>query len=53
MSAIAGRHVVITGAASGIGRATAVEAARRGARLVLVDINTAVMRGLRGQGGTA
>jgi NAD(P)-dependent dehydrogenase (short-subunit alcohol dehydrogenase family) len=34
-----GRLTLITGAASGIGRATAIAAAERGARLVLTDIN--------------
>lgn len=32
------RSVLVTGAAGGIGRATALEAARRGARLVITDI---------------
>jgi len=36
---IEGRHILITGAASGIGRATALELARRGARLSLADID--------------
>ncbi|MEA2367962.1 MAG: hypothetical protein QOH38_680, partial [Thermoleophilaceae bacterium] len=35
------KRVLITGAASGIGRATAVAAARKGARLCLTDINEA------------
>jgi NAD(P)-dependent dehydrogenase (short-subunit alcohol dehydrogenase family) len=34
-----GRLCLITGAASGIGRATAIAAARQGARLVLTDVN--------------
>ena len=33
------KTILVTGAGSGIGRATAVEASRLGARLVLVDIN--------------
>jgi len=41
MTSIKGRHVLITGAASGIGKATAIELARRGARLSLADIDGA------------
>lgn len=36
---IKGKKVLVTGAASGIGRATAMEMARSGARLLLTDIN--------------
>jgi NAD(P)-dependent dehydrogenase (short-subunit alcohol dehydrogenase family) len=36
---MAGRRVLVTGAASGIGRATAELMARAGARLALVDVN--------------
>ena len=39
MTNIADKLVLVTGAASGIGRATAVLAAQRGARLVLTDLN--------------
>jgi NAD(P)-dependent dehydrogenase (short-subunit alcohol dehydrogenase family) len=38
---VASKKVLITGAASGIGRATAVAAARKGAELFLTDINEA------------
>lgn len=34
-----GKTILITGAGSGIGRATAVEASRMGARIIMVDIN--------------
>jgi len=36
---LAGRVVVITGAAMGLGEATAIEAAKEGAKLALVDLN--------------
>lgn len=39
-SPLAGRTVLITGASSGVGEATAVEVARRGARVVLVARRT-------------
>jgi NAD(P)-dependent dehydrogenase (short-subunit alcohol dehydrogenase family) len=39
MSTISGRVAVVTGAGSGIGRALALELARRGAKLALSDIN--------------
>jgi NAD(P)-dependent dehydrogenase (short-subunit alcohol dehydrogenase family) len=41
MNEFPGKVAVITGAASGIGRAIATEAAREGMRLVLADIETA------------
>lgn len=53
----AGRHVVITGAASGIGRLLAERLARRGARLSLWDVDREgldrLVRSLRADGGTA
>jgi NAD(P)-dependent dehydrogenase (short-subunit alcohol dehydrogenase family) len=36
---LAGRHVVVTGAASGIGRALAIRIAAEGARVVVADLN--------------
>lgn len=39
MSRLVGKVAVVTGAASGIGQALAIELARRGARLALSDVN--------------
>src|SRR5579884_1298298 len=54
MDTVEGRGAVITGAASGIGLATARELARRGARLVLADVEAPALDGavddLRAQG---
>ncbi|WP_333892902.1 SDR family NAD(P)-dependent oxidoreductase [Mycolicibacterium gadium] len=54
MDSFRGRAAVITGGASGIGFATAHEFARRGARLMLADINEAGLQeavsALRGDG---
>lgn len=38
------RVVVVTGAASGIGRATALQLAREGARLIVTDVNDSELR---------
>jgi NAD(P)-dependent dehydrogenase (short-subunit alcohol dehydrogenase family) len=50
------KRVLVTGAASGIGRAVAVAAAAKGARLVLTDINDAPLQAVAGEiraaGGT-
>src|SRR3954447_12134636 len=52
---VTGKRVLITGAASGIGRATAVASARKGARLCLTDVDeaqlTAVAAEIRAAGG--
>lgn len=45
----AGRHVVITGAANGIGRATALRFAAEGARLSLFDIEAAPLEATAGE----
>jgi NAD(P)-dependent dehydrogenase (short-subunit alcohol dehydrogenase family) len=51
------KAVLITGAASGIGRATALEAHAEGARVLLADVDDeggeAVAQEIAGQGGTA
>lgn len=36
---LSGKTILVTGAGSGIGRATSIEASRMGARIVMVDIN--------------
>ncbi len=50
---LANQTVVITGASSGIGRVTALEAARRGARVVLTGRNEPVLRDLAEQIATS
>ncbi|MBJ7331673.1 MAG: SDR family oxidoreductase [Solirubrobacteraceae bacterium] len=56
ITTFAGRKVLITGAASGIGRATAVAAAREGAQLVLTDVQDVALektaREIEASGGT-
>src|SRR5947208_719370 len=53
---VTNKRVLVTGAASGIGRATAVASARKGARLFLTDINEAPLQAvaaeIREAGGT-
>lgn len=44
--------VIITGAASGIGRATAEVCVQEGAKVVLADLGSAALEGLSGLGGT-
>jgi len=54
---LAGKNIVITGAASGIGEASAIEFAAQGARVVLVDVQeellAKVVEGIRASGGDA
>jgi NAD(P)-dependent dehydrogenase (short-subunit alcohol dehydrogenase family) len=54
---LSGRLMLVTGAASGIGRATALAAARAGARLVVTDVNAELLdqvaEELRGSGALA
>ena len=54
VSDLRGKRCLITGAASGIGRATALAAARDGAELVLTDIQDLdpVVEAIRSSGGT-
>ncbi|CAM5706691.1 hypothetical protein SVIOM74S_04230 [Streptomyces violarus] len=41
---LSGKSVIVTGAASGIGRATALRFAEEGARVVVADLNAAGAR---------
>ena len=56
MSDLTAKRIVITGAGSGIGRATSLLAARQGARVVAVDLNESVEETvslIASEGGTA
>src|SRR3954447_935511 len=48
-----GRLCLVTGAASAVGRATALGAAARGARLVITDVNAALLEEVAGELGDA
>jgi NAD(P)-dependent dehydrogenase (short-subunit alcohol dehydrogenase family) len=54
---LVGKSIVITGAASGIGKATALAAGREGAKLVLADVSVEsgeeTARAVKGEGGQA
>jgi NAD(P)-dependent dehydrogenase (short-subunit alcohol dehydrogenase family) len=52
VSSVRGKTAVVTGAASGIGRALAVELAGRGARLALSDVNEAGLAETAGLAGS-
>ena len=47
MARLAGKRAVITAAAQGIGRASALAFAREGARVIATDINVAALEGLK------
>lgn len=48
-----GKHALVTAAAQGIGRATALAFVREGARVVAADINEAGLQALRAEAGEA
>jgi 2-keto-3-deoxy-L-fuconate dehydrogenase len=49
MARLAGKRAVITAAAQGIGRASALAFAREGARVIATDINTAALESLKAE----
>jgi NAD(P)-dependent dehydrogenase (short-subunit alcohol dehydrogenase family) len=53
MGTLDGKTIMITGGASGIGRATAIEAGAQGARLVLCDVNDELGEGVATEIGDA
>lgn len=56
MADLKGKHIIVTGAGSGIGRATSILAAAQGADILAVDLNAAVdetARSINADGGRA
>jgi NAD(P)-dependent dehydrogenase (short-subunit alcohol dehydrogenase family) len=56
MADLEGKHIIVTGAGSGIGRATSILAAAQGADVLAVDLNDAVeetVASIKADGGRA
>ncbi|MSV92461.1 MAG: SDR family NAD(P)-dependent oxidoreductase, partial [Actinobacteria bacterium] len=51
MASLAGKKVLVTGAASGIGKACAIGFAQAGAHVIAVDLNTESLEELKSQYG--
>lgn len=53
MSSLEGKTVVVTAAAQGIGRASALAFAKAGAKVIATDVNLVLLRELEGESGIA